>query len=125
MELLNLNKTKKQSRELVKLHESLDASSQQSLLDYAQWLTTRSPEAAAEAGEVLVPLEIPRPEEESVVRAIKRLVATFPMVDRSNLFNETSSLMTQHVMQGKQACDAIDELEVLFRSEYEKLSGSA
>lgn len=122
MELLNLNKTNKQSRQLVKLYESLDASSRQSLLDYAQWLTTRSPEAAVESEEVRVPLEISRPEEESVVKGIKRLVATYPMVDRSSLFNETSSLMTQHVMQGKQACDAIDELEILFRNEYEKLS---
>lgn len=122
MELLNLNTTNKQSKHLKKLFEDLDQSARQSLLDYAEWLASRSSNQHKSSDPILTPLDILRPDEESVVKAIKRLVATYPMVDRGNLFNETSSLMTQHVMQGKEASDAIDELETLFKSEYEKLS---
>ena len=42
------------------------------------------------------------------------------MLDKSLLLNETSALMTQHVMQGKDAVEVIDELELLFRRVYEE-----
>lgn len=122
MELLNLNKTKKQSRRLTEIFDQLSVSSRQSLLDYGEWLAARvEAEKDDKVEAVTVPLDIPRPEQESVVKAIKRLVATYPMVDRGNMLNETSSLMTQHVIQGKEAAVVIDELEVLFKIEYEKL----
>ncbi len=125
MEMLNLNKGRKQSRELTALFERLDAQSRQSLLDYAHWLAERCSRADAEKPRTPAePLDIPRPESESVIKAIKRLSATYPMVDRGKLFNQTSTLMTQHVMQGRDAVEIIDELETLFRTEYEKLGGA-
>ncbi len=120
MELLNLNKVRKQSRQLVALFERLDAGSQQSLLDYAQWLVERRGAGQAPEAVPSKPLDIPRPETESVVKAIRRLTKTYPMVDRDKLFNETSSLMTQHVMHGREAKEIIDELEALFRNAYEQ-----
>jgi hypothetical protein len=88
------------------------------LLEYAEFLASRY----GGPKEITTPLDIPRPEKESVVRAIKRLGATYPMLDRSKILNETSVLMTQHVIHGRDAVEVINELEVLFRRQYEKLA---
>lgn len=88
---------------------------QQALVEYAEFLASRH----AVDPTVTEPLDIPRPPEESVVVAIKRLRATYPMLEPSKLLNETYELMTQHVMQGRDRIEVIDELEVLFRRHYE------
>ena len=87
------------------------------LLEYAEFLAARyhGPK------EITAPLDIPRPEKESVVKAIKRLGVTYPMIDRAKMLNETSVLMTQHVISGRAAAEVIDELESMFRKQYEKL----
>jgi hypothetical protein len=87
------------------------------LLEYAEFLAARY----GGSKEITSPLDIPRPDKESVVKAIKRLGATYPMLDRSKMLNETSVLMTQHVIQGRGAAEVIDELEILFRRHYEKV----
>ncbi|MHB8454031.1 MAG: Crp/Fnr family transcriptional regulator [Acidiferrobacterales bacterium] len=95
------------------------------LMDFAEFLDARQREPVALGDtpvEAPVPENIPRPAEESVVKAIKRLVATYPMLDRSKMLNETSSLMTQHVMHGRDRVEVIDELEIVFRRYYEKLT---
>lgn len=66
------------------------------------------------------PLELPRPEQESVVKAVKRLRATYPMLDQNKLFHETSEHMTGHLMHGKSAVEAIDELEAMFARHYQR-----
>lgn len=68
----------------------------------------------------LPPAALPRPEKESVVKAIKRLRATYPMLDQNKLFNETSGHMTDHVMHGKSAAEVIDELEAMFARHYQR-----
>ncbi len=65
------------------------------------------------------PVAIPRPEQESVVKAIKRLRATYPMIDQNKLFNDTSQQMTEHLMHGKPAADVINELEIVFFRHYQ------
>ena len=87
------------------------------LLEYAEFLAARY----AGPKEITSPLDISRPPEESVVKAIRRLGATYPMLDRSKMLNETSSLMTQHVLNGRAATEVIDELEIMFKRHYEKL----
>ena len=89
------------------------------LLEYAEFLATRY----GGPKEISAPLDIPRPQKESVVKAIQRLSATYPMLDRSKMLNETSVLMTQHVINGRAAVEVIDELEGLFQRQYEKLTG--
>jgi hypothetical protein len=54
---------------------------------------------------------------------MKRLSATYHMLDKSKLLNETSALMAQHVMQGRPAHEVIDELEVVFELHYRRLAG--
>ncbi|WP_320416442.1 Crp/Fnr family transcriptional regulator [Candidatus Vondammii sp. HM_W22] len=92
-----------------------------SLLAFAAFLSQQETvETPAKAG-IPEPQLIPRPDEESVVSAIKRLSVSYSMLDRSTLLTETSSLMTAHIMHGRSAMDVIDELETLFISYYEEL----
>ncbi|MHB1143041.1 MAG: Crp/Fnr family transcriptional regulator [Sulfuricaulis sp.] len=100
------------------------------LLEFAEFLLGRhgaaGPEEGRTRGAVEIPalVEIPRPAEETVVKAVKRLRATYPMLDARKLLNQTSDLMTQHLVQGREAIEVIEELEILFRSHYEKLAGN-
>jgi len=67
------------------------------------------------------PKPIPRPEKETVIKAIKRLRMTYPMVDKETVLHPISGLMSQHIMQGKAAYLVIDDLELLFSTQYETL----
>lgn len=104
--------------EVAAIAARLSVEDQASLLKFARFLEQESPPAEPEP--VPEPQPIPRPESESVIKAMRRLSATYYMLDRSKLLNETSALMGQHVMQGRPAVEVIDELEVVFRTHYEK-----
>ena len=112
--------TRKTERRLLELLARLPEAKAQALLDYAEFLAARHGDTL----ETTTPLDIPRPDSETVVKAIKRLSATYPMLDRSKILNETSVLVTQHVMHGRDAVEVIDELEILFRREFDRYSGS-
>lgn len=99
---------------LATLYEALNDTGRGMLLEYAEFLAVRH----ARPISPMKPLDIPRPETETVVAAIKRLVETFPMLERGALFNETSGLMAQHMMYSRPAPEIIDKLEVLFRQHY-------
>ncbi len=105
-------------KKLLTLFKRLAEADQQNLLAFAEFLCSR--ESAESAGPVPEPQPIPRPEDESVVAAIKRLSATYPMLDTPELLNESSALMTQHVMQGREAGDVVDDLEALFQRFYDE-----
>ncbi|MBM4180005.1 MAG: hypothetical protein FJ209_00425 [Betaproteobacteria bacterium] len=106
-------------RRLLRLFRALDGGRQAGLLDYAEFLLNR---AAPERPEVpTLPLPIPRPDKESVVKAIQRLRATYPMVDRAKILHDTSACMTKHLVHGKPAAEVIDELEALFMGHYQAL----
>ncbi|OOC49017.1 MULTISPECIES: hypothetical protein [Thioalkalivibrio] len=106
------------AKAIAEIAARLSTEDQASLLKFARFLEQESPAPAPEP--VPEPEPIPRPESESVIKAMRRLSATYPMLDRSKLLNETSALMGQHVMQGRPAVEVIDELEVVFRTHYEK-----
>lgn len=107
-------------RELVELFRRLPPTGQESLFAFAEFLVVRS---GADEGPAPEPKAIPRPEKESVVGAIKRLSESYHMLDRSKMLHETSALMAQHVMQGREAVAVIDELEIVFRRHYERQFG--
>lgn len=114
----------KKERKLIKLFKQLDKSNQDTLIAFAEFLSSRKP-AENDVEENIVsaePLEIERPNDESVVKAIKRLSATYPMVDKETILHPISAVMTSHIMQGKKAHEAIDELETLFFKEYQKIN---
>jgi len=108
-------------RKLLKLFSELSESQQQTLLSFAEFLTQRNGDTPDEDQPPPQPVLIERPSEETVVGAIKRLTASYPMLDRAKLFNETSALMMRHVMQGQEALLVIDELEKLFEKHYQDL----
>ncbi len=120
------NLSRDQSR-LLKLFKELESTDQASLLAFAEFLEQR--DSSAEMPEELQPptepILKPRPENESVVGAIKRLSSSYPMLDKSVLLTDTSSLMTAHLVNGRTAPDVIDDLEQLFIKQYEQYRGGA
>jgi len=111
-----------ETRKLVRIFSRLSPGDRETVVAFVEFLLQRSVEGPSDdAGDTTPaePLDIPRPAVESVVKAIKRLSATYPMVDKSEMLNETSSLMTQHLVQGRQASEVIDDLEAMFSSHFE------
>jgi len=106
-------------KKLLSVFKKLATAEQENLQAYGEFLLTRhhvtSPQPIPE------PQPIPRGENESVVAAIKRLSASYPMLDKPQLLNDSSVLMTQHVMQGRAVGEVIDELETLFARFYQEL----
>jgi len=103
---------------LIELARSLAPEQRQTLLEFAEFLVARSGTVAA-AEPVAVPQHEPRPDNETVVRAIQRLTRTYPMLDRRKLLVETSRCVESHVMQGRAATAVIEELEIVFARHYE------
>jgi len=110
-----------QDKKLLNIFRELPADQQDTLLTFAEFLAGRAtigkPPVAAE------PQPIPRPPEEKVVQAVRRLRETYPMLDHGKMLHEVSHHMTQHVMQGRAAKEVIDELELVFRAHYERMTG--
>lgn len=67
----------------------------------------------------------PRPAEESVVAAIRRLTRVYPAAERRRLMGPVSLLMAQHALQGRGAAEVIDELEMVFGIHHAKTVRSA
>ncbi len=116
-------------RQLIKLYQSLNETDQNTLFAFAEFLNAKASthndtEQASNNEPVVssVPLNIPRPDDESVIKAIKRLTSNYPMVDKESILHPISGHMTSHIMQGKPAQKVIDELEALFLKEYEAVN---
>lgn len=107
------------SKRLVSIFRSLSESRQAALLDYAEFLAVKEGAETASAPPA-EPLSIPRPEQENVVRAIQRLMQTYPMLERNQIFHEASAQMTRHLVHGVPATEAIDELERIFVHQYQQ-----
>lgn len=115
--MLNQTSGSADARRLTRLFRTLAPADRATLLAFASFLAQR---AAADTGPTMLrtPHELPRPETESVVGAIKRLTKTYDMLDHGHLFNDTSLLMSAHILQGRAATDVIDDLEALFERHY-------
>jgi hypothetical protein len=109
---------KRDEKDLLKHFRALPPEQQETLISFAEFLATRAAQTPREYGE---PEPIPRPADERVVQAIKRLRLTYPMLDHSTMLHELSDFMTQHLVMGKPAQEVIDELEVVFRRHYDRL----
>lgn len=109
---------KHNSRDLAEIFDTLDDERKASLLDFAEYLQSKGGLVKKEVGE---PVDIPRPKEETVVGAIKRLKQTYPMIENMSVFSAASSLMTDHMVNGRDVVEVIDEMEKLFEESFEKL----
>ena len=114
-------------RHLTRLYRRLEPDARRTLLRFAEFLHSEIAGPGVSAGaesapqdQVLVePEVIPRPAQETVVGAIKRLSLSYHMLDRHHMLDETSNLMAAHVLNGRPARDVIDELEMLFARHYD------
>ncbi|NCA69595.1 MAG: hypothetical protein EOM91_05700 [Sphingobacteriia bacterium] len=103
----------------MRLFRALDATQQETLLAFAAFLHERG-HAQGMPTRPREPVPLPRPAEESVIAAIRRLSKTYDMLDRGAMLHETSALMSSHVLQGRAAAEIIDELEGLFERHYQE-----
>lgn len=108
----------KQAQQLLQFFEGLDDKRRLALLEYAEFLYQRTEKVEQPLAE---PNLLPRPEQESVVGAIKRLSASYEMLDRQYMLHELSGLMAQHMLQGRPASDVIDDIEAVFELQYRRL----
>lgn len=99
---------------------ALSPEDKKTLLAFAEFLLSRAG-APADAGEQgpLEPGRIDPKPGETVVAAIKRLSQSYPMLDRGKMLNDTSTLMSAHVLRGRPREVVIQELEALFQRCYE------
>lgn len=109
-----------EERGLLEAYRRLDPAQRESVLAFAEFLAQRASPPRPPVCALEQPTPIARPENESVVKAIKRMSATYPMLDRRKLLHETSNLVNEHVMQGRDARAVIDEIEAVFARHYEK-----
>jgi hypothetical protein len=122
--------TPEQKDTFINLVEKLSAADQATLLRFAEFLSNPSSNSPAQAVstaaaptsvDIPEPKVIPRPAEERVVAAVKRLSTTYFMLDKKKMLGVTSDLVTQHVLQGRDAVEVIDELEDVFHQHYRQL----
>lgn len=97
---------------LLRLYRRLDGASARSLMDFAEFLTTRA--AATEPAPAPESQPLPRPATESVPLAIKRLTRSYPVLARHALMPQVEHLLAQHMVDGRPAPEVIDELEALY-----------
>jgi len=116
-------KKKTRRDQLLNCFDSLPDVAQEQLTAFAEFLLQREgPRPAAPPAE---PVEIPRPSQETVIGAVRRLSETYHMLDKGPMLHETSALVSAHILQGRPAPQVIDELEVLFETRYRgQLGGS-
>lgn len=117
-------------KQLLENFLNLNEQGRQMLLEFSEFLGGKysggvSPSSSPSDMPVVVqqapePEPIPRPEQESVVGAMKRLSKSYYMIDKSKILNQASTLMTEHMMKGRSAVEVIDELEIVFRTHYEE-----
>ena len=111
----------KQEKQLLTLFRKLGEDQQTSLMHFAEFLQVKAAE---------IPKNVEQPKfiepkpGETVVGALKRLSASYFMLDKATMLNETSSIMAQHIMQGREKAEVIEELETLFKTYYERYQAS-
>ena len=106
------------TKSLIEIFETLDAERQASLFDFAEFLQSKGDLVVQEVADLV---DIPRPDAETVVGAIKRLKQTYPMIDSMKVFSSASELMTDHMVKGRDAIEVIDEMEQIFEDFYSKM----
>jgi hypothetical protein len=107
-----------EEKKLLELFRALPGAERGTLLQFAEFLASR---ATPQPQEISEPLPIPRPDDETVVKAIRRLMDSYPMLDRAKLLHETAHYMTQHVIHGRPAAEVIGDLEKMFADHYRRL----
>ena len=110
-------------RQFLKVMRKLDAAGQEQVVAFAEFMRSRQKPEAPQEKVIEKPLPVPAREGESVVGAIKRLRESYSMLDAKEMLNDTSSLMSRHVMGGIEAETVIAEMEIMFERHYQRYCG--
>jgi len=119
-----------QAEAILSVLQQLSAADKAAVHSFAEFLAQRAGRQSQPQCPAPVPVAvpspeaIPRPDNEKVVAAVKRLSKTYFMLDKTKMLGVTSDLVTQHIVQGRDAADVIDELERLFEAHYRELKQS-
>ena len=116
--------SRKHQEKIIGILKNLSSADQEAVVSFAEFLLSRAATPAAMPAvsvEIPEPELVPRPQDEKVVAAIKRLSKAYSMLDKSKMLGVTSDLMTQHILQGRDAMEVIDELEQVFADHYRQL----
>ena len=100
----------------------LGSAEQEQLLAFADFLRSRQQPETVVMHQA--PKILPAKEGETVVGAIKRLRESYAMLDAKEMLNDTSSLMSRHVLGGEAAETVIVELERMFERYYQRCRGA-
>jgi len=111
---------KVKEKKLLHFYRDMAAVDQHALLRYAEFLFEQQ-KAVTVDFEIEAPKITEAAENETVVGALKRLSASYPMLDKSKMLDETSALMSDHLLKGKSKEDVIVEFNLLFEEQYKKL----
>ena len=103
---------------LLELIDRLPPDKVEQVIDFAQFLVERY---SIERGSTQ-PLAIAAHPDETVMDAIKRMRATYPMLDAAGLLPQCAELMTQHIMGERERNQIIADLESLFLNKYQELT---
>ncbi|MCK9189542.1 hypothetical protein [Acidithiobacillus sp.] len=109
-------------RHFLRVMRRLGSAEQEQVLTFAEFLNSRrqpAPEPTLQKPNIL-----PAKEGETVVGAIKRLRESYAMLDAKEMLNDTSGLMSRHVMGGEAAGTVIVELEMMFERHYQRYRGA-
>ena len=112
-------------QKLLKYFSQLDTKNRQKVLEFAEFIAQKMSQSghmseSNQNQELQEPQDIPRPKQENVIRALKRLSKTYYMLNNELILGEATQFVSQHIMQGRAAEDVIDDLENLFTIHYEK-----
>jgi hypothetical protein len=102
-------------RRLQNIFKQLSPQDKETILSFAEFLLAQTTPTI-----VAKPQIQPRPPNESVIAAIKRLSKSYPMLDKAKMLDETSNLMTEHMLKGRDSVEIIDELEAIFLRHYKE-----
>lgn len=129
-EMIPMERASAHERRMLKILRALNAQDRATLIAFGEFLLAGgasldapASEGAPVAAAPSAPRHEPRPPAERPIAAIKRLRRVYPMLDPGEMLPETSALMAAHVLQGRDAGEVIDELEVLFATRYESRYG--
>ena len=110
-------------RHFLRVLRKLGSAEQEQVLAFADFLKGRQqPEQAVAAPQE--PKLLPAKDGETVVGAIKRLRESYAMLDAKAMLNDTSNLMSRHVMGGDTVETVIVELEKMFERHYQRYRGA-
>lgn len=112
-----------QEKRLHSLFRELNPHDQVTLLKFAEFLASHSTEVKVDQV-CPEPALLERPATESVVKAIKRLKASYSMLSPDALLSPTADLMAAHMIKGRPASEIIDELEQIFAEHYQQFKAA-